>query len=86
MAKRAVVAYRGSCPKHGQIHRLEAEDGRRLFNWSNGAMHCAECRRAIQWTPIAGRTSDMPCGEKCISATGPSCDCACGGENHGRNG
>ena len=35
---------------------------------------------------IKGRVvENTPCADKCISATGPSCDCACGGENHGGN-
>lgn len=25
------------------------------------------------------------CGAKCLASKGPSCECACGGENHGRN-
>tara|TARA_Y100000310_G_scaffold140673_1_gene140087 strand:+ start:463 stop:846 length:384 start_codon:yes stop_codon:yes gene_type:complete len=33
---------------------------------------------------IKGRiVESVPCADKCINATGPSCDCACGGENHG---
>lgn len=27
----------------------------------------------------------IPCGPKCQSAKGPSCDCSCGGANHGSN-
>lgn len=28
---------------------------------------------------------EVPCNEKCTSATGPKCECSCGGENHGSN-
>lgn len=27
----------------------------------------------------------IKCGAKCINATGPNCECQCGGENHGAN-
>jgi hypothetical protein len=32
-----------------------------------------------------GYFSDHPCNAKCMGAVGPSCDCSCGGANHGRN-
>lgn len=27
---------------------------------------------------------DANCDSRCINATGPDCDCSCGGANHGR--
>jgi hypothetical protein len=34
--------------------------------------------------PIWGETvADIKCGASCRNATGPSCDCSCGGHNHG---
>jgi hypothetical protein len=35
------------------------------------------------YRPIKAKTTDHECGLKCTSALGPSCDCTCGGENHG---
>lgn len=32
---------------------------------------------------VNGITTDQKCGAKCRNSTGPSCECACGGENHG---
>jgi len=26
---------------------------------------------------------DVPCDVRCVSATGPKCECSCGGDNHG---
>jgi len=32
---------------------------------------------------VAGTHSEKACGSKCMGATGPNCDCSCGGRNHG---
>lgn len=33
---------------------------------------------------VRGRVVEsIKCGGKCLNAIGPSCDCSCGGENHG---
>ena len=34
---------------------------------------------------LVATTLECPCSEKCASAVGPSCNCACGGEFHGTN-
>lgn len=31
----------------------------------------------------ARQVIEIVCGGKCMNATGPSCDCSCGGMNHG---
>ena len=49
-------------------------------------LRCSEdgCNRAMRAVVIEGRYSDrIKCGPRCQSAIGPSCECACGGENHG---
>lgn len=33
----------------------------------------------------ARRITEHVCGAKCMASTGPSCDCSCGGANHGRS-
>lgn len=33
----------------------------------------------------ARRITEHVCGSKCMASTGPSCDCSCGGRNHGRS-
>lgn len=32
---------------------------------------------------VDGRTTEQPCGAKCMDSKGPSCECSCGGRNHG---
>ena len=32
---------------------------------------------------VSGTHSEKVCGAKCLGATGPNCDCSCGGRNHG---
>ena len=40
----------------------------------------------LKWSQLEGRYSDKKeCNGVCMGATGPSCDCSCGGENHGKN-
>jgi hypothetical protein len=51
-------------------------------------LRCGEpgCNRAMRAFEIQGRYSDkIECGPRCQSATGPSCECTCRGENHGGN-
>ena len=47
---------------------------------------CPEHNRPLDWTQLQGRVSpDKECNDICMAAVGPSCDCSCGGENHGKN-
>lgn len=40
----------------------------------------------LKFNQLQGRVNDEKvCDARCMGAVGPSCDCACGGENHGRN-
>ncbi len=39
----------------------------------------------VEFKAVRGRKTDEPCSEKCLSAHGNSCECACGGKNHGVN-
>jgi hypothetical protein len=32
---------------------------------------------------IKGMVSDKECGPRCTEATGPNCECTCGGDRHG---
>lgn len=32
---------------------------------------------------VRATVNDTPCDGRCTSATGPNCDCSCGGRNHG---
>jgi len=47
---------------------------------------CDEHNVWLKWTQLEGRYSDAKqCNGVCMGAIGPSCDCSCGGENHGKN-
>lgn len=47
---------------------------------------CTEHDHHLDWNQLKGRiNADRECNGVCMAAIGPSCDCACGGENHGRN-
>ncbi|AON96745.1 hypothetical protein SEA_GENGAR_90 [Mycobacterium phage Gengar] len=49
-------------------------------------LFCSDHHEHLKWTQLAGRHNpDKACNGVCMAAVGPSCDCACGGENHGRN-
>lgn len=54
----------------------------------NGMNVCARCPEhgVYRLQPIKGRlVPDHKCDARCTSATGPKCDCSCGGANHGAN-
>lgn len=42
------------------------------------------CGGYVTLEPVRAKESKHECGAKCLSATGPACECACRGENHGR--
>jgi len=47
---------------------------------------CKECGYQGPWrlSRIAGtHNPEVACNARCMGATGPSCDCSCGGRNHG---
>ena len=48
--------------------------------WLN--VPCA-CGKTMLGKAIQGYQSEQPCSPKCTGATGPVCECACGGFNHG---
>lgn len=46
-------------------------------------VHCL-CDRPLEFKRMHGRHSETKkCGARCLSATGPNCECQCGGKNHG---
>lgn len=47
---------------------------------------CPDCGARVVLTAVKGRyRPEITCGAKCRNAVGPSCDCSCGGANHGCN-
>ena len=49
------------------------------------AVRC-ECGATVKLAVVVGYMDErVRCGALCRNAVGPSCDCACGGANHGAN-
>jgi hypothetical protein len=47
---------------------------------------CRACGKPRIASQIRGRFSAKhECGARCMASTGPSCECSCGGKNHGRS-
>lgn len=47
---------------------------------------CNEHDTFLKFNQLKGRVNrDKECNGVCMAGIGPSCDCACGGENHGKN-
>ena len=45
---------------------------------------CPSCAKNMDFHAIKGRTVDsIACDARCTNAKGHSCDCSCGGANHG---
>ena len=49
----------------------------------NDAFGCLGCGRAFKVTTIRGRRTGHTCDARCMASKGPSCECSCGGKNHG---
>jgi hypothetical protein len=45
----------------------------------------AGCGATVYTRPVTGRVTVDKCGARCLAAKGHSCDCSCGGANHGAN-
>jgi hypothetical protein len=64
----------------GSVRSLSAD-----FN--DNVLRCPDCAsyRPVGNTVVGRYSTKHQCGAKCMNATGPSCDCSCGGKNHGMN-
>lgn len=69
-------------PKVTRFYRLE---GSGRFNRPEQYAHipCA-CGKSAKLARVVGTFSEVhKCGAKCLASTGPTCECSCGGKNHG---
>lgn len=66
---------------------------REVYDRETHREHIGQCGACGGWIEYLGRverntlvrTVDLcPCDGRCTGAAGPSCDCQCGGENHGK--
>lgn len=44
---------------------------------------CPSCSGSVKLERLYGTETSMTCDPRCEGAVGPSCECACGGANHG---
>ena len=45
-----------------------------------------DCGRWVRMTEVRGKFSAKhQCNARCMSSTGPACECSCAGRNHGAN-
>lgn len=53
---------------------------------SNGIVYYPCCGYDVPLRQVVGKFStEHKCGARCLASTGPSCECSCGGKNHGAN-
>lgn len=63
----------------GREHRIQM--GPAGVTWLT--VRC-DCGKAVRLHPVIGKHNPTKvCDGRCMSAVGPSCECQCGGENHG---
>jgi hypothetical protein len=46
-------------------------------------MPCGHAPEKARLRNVKGTTTDRECDSRCMGAVGPSCECSCGGRNHG---
>jgi hypothetical protein len=47
------------------------------------ALPCHKCGAEMSFSAVSGEVTEKPCGARCLASKGPTCECACGGRNHG---
>jgi hypothetical protein len=60
-------------------------EGKQIWRWEDRQCQICHNDTWVTSTLIAGHYSEHPCGAAYLNATGPNCDCSCGGKNHGKN-
>jgi hypothetical protein len=78
-AARALPVFLGKCD--ACIRPVRAEDP--AEQGDHVRRPCPDCGRPASMERLYGTVTHMQCDIRCEGAGGPSCDCACGGINHG---
>ena len=55
----------------------------RETRFHSGSKITCGCGERVQLKGMWGTESTKECNDKCMGAVGPSCECSCGGRNHG---
>jgi len=74
----------GGATPSGEARRTHRYDVARLATLRAHGLVCDDHDRFLSVTAIRGIVNvDKSCDGRCMNATGPNCDCSCGGANHG---
>lgn len=66
------------------VARLDESEYKLFARIHPNEVFCVECHARCVVNEIYGRfVNTIACSAKCTGAVGQSCDCSCGGENHG---
>lgn len=76
---RNTAYFLGICPSCNMPSRQEQPDVRGY----EARLTCPEDGTRFTGKRLAAVTTTDVCDPRCMGAVGPSCECACGGENHG---
>lgn len=72
--------YLGTCKPCDRPYRIDlGEQAVRQYQ----QVACPGCGNVMNVERLASVFTEESCDPRCMGATGPSCQCACGGENHG---
>lgn len=64
--------------------KRETDTGYPLSGWADKhSASCVQCGGPVEMQRVYGVEIGMQCDDRCSSATGQHCECACGGVNHG---
>jgi len=76
--------YFGKCDTKGCKHRAVFEGAYYGPNGQCLSRQCPNHPGMLTWRELKAKvTEEKECNGVCMGAVGPSCDCSCGGENHG---
>lgn len=78
----ATRRYFGRCIEKGCKFRIVTEGATAGPRAPRG---CPDHRISTDWRDLKAKRTEKECNGVCMGAVGPSCDCSCGGENHGVN-
>lgn len=84
----------GRCAVKSCKHVVRVDDSEMIRQaWTRGGRWTAlegepRCTEhpalVLRWAMVQGKfNADKGCNARCEGATGPNCECECGGENHG---
>lgn len=75
-----VARFLGTCRRDDcrRVVAVEVES-RAIGTWGE----CPAGHGRVYLERVRGTRTDAPCNSACMYARGPSCECGCGGANHG---